>query len=305
MFVSEGCQGASLAVGKRPIGIFDSGLGGLTVVREIRKQLPEESITYFGDLARLPYGIKSKEQILRFSVENTRFLLSQSVKAVVIACNSSASAAYPYLKKNFHVPIVDVIGPAVEAALSLTRTGRVGLIATQATVESGAYTRALACRAPKAKLFSQPCPMLVPVVEAGWLRGTLTDQIIRKYLEPLKRWRLDTLILGCTHYPLLRSGIQRALGHSVRLIDSAQPTVQKLVGLLTELKLNNPGRKKGSLKVFVSDLPRDFKRIGERFLGEKLNHVKVIRNSHSAGDAALLQARQKEQSPSDVLIEAS
>ena len=261
----------------KPIGVFDSGLGGLTVVREMRRRLPRETIVYFGDIARLPYGIKSKEQILNFSIQNTLFLLKQKIKALVVACNSSSSAAFPFLKRHFYLPVVDVIAPAAEAAVKVTRSGRLGVIATQATVESRAYERALKKLNPKIKVSVQACPLFVPLVEEGWLNGSITSKIVEGYLEPLKKHKVDTLILGCTHYPLLRHAIQKVVGSEVRLIDSAGPTVEKLASLLEENGLSYPASRRGSLEIFVSDLPRNFVKVGESFLGEKLNHVEVVR----------------------------
>ena len=262
---------------ERPIGVFDSGLGGLTIVHEIRRRLPQESIVYFGDIARLPYGIKSKEQILSFSIQNTLFLLKHKIKALVVACNSSSSAAYPFLKKHFNLPVVDVIEPAVEAALATTRTRRIGVIATQATVESGAYEKAIRRRDPRVKVFGGACPLFVPLVEEGWLDGAITAKIAQTYLGPLKKNRIDTLILGCTHYPLLKSAIQKSVGQGIRLVDSVAPTVRKLASFLNEKQLGYPHSRPGELRIFVSDKPRNFIGVGERFLDEKLLHVEVVR----------------------------
>lgn len=260
----------------QPIGVFDSGLGGLTVVREIRRQLPSEGVVYFGDIARLPYGTKSSHQIRRFSVENTHFLFEQGIKALVIACNSSSSAAYSLLKRRFDIPMVSVIEPAVEACLKKTRTGRVGVIGTAATIESGVYEAGLRKYRPGIKVFTQSCPLFVPLVEEGWLNGGVTERVIEKYLSPLAQNKIDTLILGCTHYPLLKEQIQNFLGPKVELIDSAGPTVQKLATFLKEKDLLCVSKKRPRFQVFTSDLPRNFLKVGEKFLGEKLPHVKVI-----------------------------
>lgn len=263
---------------ERPIGVFDSGLGGLTVVREIRRQLPQETIVYFGDIARLPYGIKSNEQILSFSIQNTLFLLKQKVKALVIACNSSASAAFPFLKNHFYLPMIDVIAPAASEAIRKTRRGRIGVIATHATVQSKAYEKAIKKLNRSVRVFSSACSLFVPLVEEGWLDGEITDAIIRHYLKPFEKLKVDTLILGCTHYPLLKSRIEKALNHGVQLVDSAKPTVEKLSSLLEADGLRYPFKRRGSLQIYVSDMPRNFKAVGQRFLGEKLNHVKVVRH---------------------------
>ncbi|MDP3919397.1 MAG: glutamate racemase [Candidatus Omnitrophota bacterium] len=262
---------------RKPIGVFDSGLGGLTVVRQIRRQLPREPLIYFGDIARLPYGIKSTRQIREFSLQNTRFLLKQKVKAVVVACNSSSSAAYSALKHEFDIPIIDVIQPACAQALSVTRSGRLGVIGTDATIHSKVYVRTLKRAGGGLKIYSRACPLFVPLVEAGWFDDEVTREVIRRYLKPIKAKRIDTLILGCTHYPLLRKGIEEYMGPRVRIVDSAEPTVGKLASLLERNGLSYPGSGRGRLKVFTSDLPRNFIGIGSRFLGEKLRGVKVIR----------------------------
>lgn len=261
----------------RPVGVFDSGLGGLTVVRELRRQLPREAIVYFGDLARLPYGTKSETQIRRFSLENTEFLIQNGIKALVIACNSSSSAAFNTLKRRYSLPIVGVIEPAVEEALAKSRTKKIGVIGTPATIESRVYEEALRKRDPSVRVFVQSCPLLVPLVEEGWLEGGVTERVIEKYLEPIRVEKPDTLILGCTHYPLLAEKIQAFFGPDVRLIDSAGPTVRKLASLLKGKGLLYEGKGNHRLKVFVSDLPRNFLRVGADFLGEKLPPVRVIR----------------------------
>ncbi len=265
------------AKSRQPIGVFDSGLGGLTVIREIRRVLPAEEVLYFGDLARLPYGIKSKEQIKRFSIENTLFLISRKVKALVVACNSSSSAAFSFLKSHFNLPMIDVIEPAVREAAAKTRTRRVGVIGTQATVESGVYEKALKKMDSRFQVFSVACPLFVPLVEEGWLNGKISQRIIETYIGALRKKRIDTLILGCTHYPLLKDAIQKVIGPRVTMVDSVIPTTQKLASLLRELGLSYPSPRCGELKIFVSDKPRNFVRVGESFLGEKLSHVEVVR----------------------------
>ena len=260
-----------------PIGVFDSGLGGLTVVRELRKKLPHERIVYFGDIARLPYGIKSEKQIRDFSQENTEFLLRRSIKALVVACNSSSSAAYSFLKAHYHLPVVDVIRPAALTAAEATQNARIGVIATQATVHSKAYERAIREIDGQIKVFSNACPLLVPFVEEGILDGKLIDLALKRYLRPIMAQRIDTLILGCTHYPMLRGAIQKVVGSRVRLIDSAPAAVSTLRNILEDRdEISNSG-KRGKLEVFVSDLPNNFTAIGSRFLGEKLKDIKVVR----------------------------
>jgi glutamate racemase len=261
-----------------PIGVFDSGLGGLTVVRKLRSELANERIIYFGDIARLPYGIKSDEQIREYSAQNTEFLIRRKVKAVVIACNSSSSAAFSFLRKCYRdLPIVDVITPAAEEAAARTRNLRVGVIGTQATIEGGAYERALKRNNKKIKVFQASCPLLVPVVEEGILNSDLTQLVLSRYLAPILKHKIDTLILGCTHYPLLRHAIEKVIGPYVTLIDSAPATTRKLEAMLEKIDLLRSKKKKGDLQVFVSDYSRNFIKIGSRFLGEPLDRVKVVR----------------------------
>lgn len=262
---------------EQAIGVFDSGLGGLTVVRELRRKLPQESVVYFGDIARLPYGTKSYNQIQRFSLESAQFLLQKGIKALVVACNSSASAAFPLLKRRFSLPMVSVIDPAVEEALVQSRSGRVGVIGTPATIESRVYEEALKKQSRHVRVFTQSCSLLVPLVEEGWLDGGITEKVIEEYLGPLAQKRIDTLILGCTHYPLLKEKIQAFFGPEVTLIDSAAPTVRKLASLLEKKKLIYKGKRKAGFQIFTSDLPRNFIRVGERFLGERLPKIKVVR----------------------------
>jgi len=261
----------------RPIGVFDSGLGGLTVVRELIKRLPNEDILYFGDLARLPYGIKSKEQIVQFSCANTDFLYDKGIKGLVVACNSSASASMRILRKRHAINLVDVIMPAACEAVSQTRRGRIGVIGTQATMLSKAYDKAIMKIAPKMKVFSQACPLFVPLVEEGWLKGEITRKIVKTYLTPLMRHRIDTLILGCTHYPLLKKLIQQTVGSQVRLIDSAGPTVKHLKNILGQARLLTERVRRGRLSVYVTDRPGNFVKVGERFLGRHFSEIRLLR----------------------------
>ena len=215
-----------------PIGVFDSGIGGLTVVRELMRQLPNESIIYFGDTARVPYGPKSPDTVLRYSREITQFLRAEGVKAVVIACNTATAHALPALREENELPIVGVIGPGSRAAARATRTGRVGVIGTQGTINSRAYERAIASVAPEAEITALACPLFVPLVEEGWLDTEATRLIAREYLEPMANAHVDTLVLGCTHYPLLKGVIGSIVGRDVRLIDSAEETAAETASTL-------------------------------------------------------------------------
>lgn len=206
------------------IGIFDSGIGGLTVARAVEQLLPRYPLLYLGDIARTPYGTKSARTITDYSVQNTRFLIENGAEIIVIACNSAASVATEKLRREFHVPILEVITPAVASALRQSRTGRIGVIGTTATIRSGAYEQMLLAGNPDCKVFTNACPLLVPLVEEGWTAKRETKMILRRYLYPLKNQQIDTLILGCTHYPLLKHLIQPRIGKKVRLIDSSDAT---------------------------------------------------------------------------------
>ncbi|MBI4342472.1 MAG: glutamate racemase [Candidatus Omnitrophica bacterium] len=258
---------------RQPIGVFDSGIGGLTVVKALIEELPGESIVYFGDTARVPYGTKSKSTIVKFSLENVEFLLRFGVKCIVIACNTSSSWALPTLRKYFKVPIVGVIRPGALAAVRQTRTKRIGVIGTTATIKSGAYETAIHRIDPAIKVVSQHCPLFVPLVEEGWLNGAISRQVARRYLEPLARQRIDTLILGCTHYPLLASTIQQVLGSGVSLVDSAKQTATEVRGVLMGADALSHGSGRPRYRFFVTDEPQHFDRLGHRFLGQVIGSV--------------------------------
>ena len=252
---------------KLPIGIFDSGIGGLTVVRQIHKALPHEDIVYLGDTARVPYGTKSPATVVRFACEDTAFLLQQNVKAVVVACNTASAWALPMLEKRFQVPIFGVILPGVRAALEATRSRRIGVIATAATIRSKAYSSGLLARCDTAKVFSRACPLLVPLVEEDWLDHRVTRAVLREYLAPLRRHRIDTLILGCTHYPLLKTAIRGVLGRGVSLVDSAESCARYVQERLEQLRLLTTTRRRvGTIQPFVTDEPDRFAEVAERFL---------------------------------------
>ncbi|MBI5583996.1 MAG: glutamate racemase [Deltaproteobacteria bacterium] len=257
------------------IGIFDSGIGGLTVVREVLKQLPRYRIVYFGDTARTPYGPKSPRTIIEYALEDTEFLLKQGAQIIVVACNSVSSVATAVLKERFRVPIFEVIAPAVRTTLALTRRRRVGIIGTRATIDSGVYERSLKALDPEIQVFSHPCPLLVPLVEEGWLKRTETKQIVRKYLYPLKLKQIDTLVLGCTHYPLLKGIIQTKIGRRVRVIDSSQEVAAWVKTYLEENptlagSLSAAEGEGGGHRFFVSDLTPNSEAIARDFLGRPI-----------------------------------
>jgi glutamate racemase len=261
----------------RPIGIFDSGLGGLTVVREIRNILPDEEIIYFGDTARVPYGTKSKDTVTRFSRQNIKFLLRFNVKLIVVACNTASSLSLPVLARSFKVPIIGVIKPGVRKALEGKRRKIIGVIGTRATVLSGAYEAMLRKFDSSMKIVSKPCPLFVPIVEEGWLDSSVTANIIKEYLSEFKRKKVGSLILGCTHYPLLKPAIKRYMGKDVELIDSACETAKMVKNILTDKGLRCKKRRSARHRYFVSDEPSVFRSVGGMFLGDRIDSIKKVR----------------------------
>jgi glutamate racemase len=249
-----------------PIGIFDSGVGGLTVAREIHRVLPGEDLIYLGDTARVPYGTKSPSTVVRFACEDTQFLVQQNVKAVVVACNTCSAWALPMLEKKFQVPIFGVIAPGVHEALKRTRNGRIGIIGTSATIRSKAYSLGMTARSESAKVFARACPLLVPLVEEGWTNHKITREVLQEYLGPLMRQRIDTLILGCTHYPLLKGAIRKVVGPKVALVDSAEACARYVRDRLHKLKLLSMRKRTGIIQPFVTDETDQFAVAAKRFL---------------------------------------
>jgi len=259
----------------KSIGVFDSGVGGLTVVREMINQLPGEDIVYFGDTARVPYGIKSKETVIRFSIENILFLLKQDVKLIVVACNTASSCALPVIKHNFKVPVIGVISPGAREAVYASRNKRIGVIGTKGTVKSRTYEHEIKKLEPKAKITAIACPLFVPFVEEGWFSGKVVMDVANKYLKPLKKAGVDTLILGCTHYPILKPVIKEIMGKNVTLIDSAKQVAIEARKILDSEGMLSAARK-GKHKFFVSDNPEWFSELAARFLGEKVTNVRKV-----------------------------
>ncbi|MDM7992146.1 MAG: glutamate racemase [Candidatus Fermentibacter sp.] len=266
-----------------PIGVFDSGIGGLTVVREITRQLPDESVIYFGDTARVPYGSKSPETVIRFSLEDSAFLLRKGVKLLVAACNTASSVSMPALRGGSSVPVIGVIEPGASAAARATRSGIVGVIGTNGTISSGAYQKALREAGGIRTVVAQPCPLLVPLVEEGWLDHRITTLVVEEYMAPLLREKIDTLVLGCTHYPLLKAVLGHVLGPEVALVDSAESTASVVGRTLGEAGLLSgpgvPGLPSHSF--YVSDIPLKFQEIAQRFLGRSIPLVTQV----EVGDA--------------------
>jgi glutamate racemase len=259
-----------------PIGVFDSGLGGLTVVRALRAMLPDESLIYVGDTARVPYGPKSPETVRRFARQIADWLVAQQVKAIVIACNTATAHALDDLRAHLNIPIIGVIEPGARAAVAPSSTGRIGVIGTAGTIASGAYERAIHAMAPSREVQVQACPLFVPLVEEGWVDHPATRLIVREYLAPLQAASVETLVLGCTHYPLLAGAIASEMGPNVRLIDSAEETARETQRLLqTEGLLADRGGGP-TLRVCASDAPERFLALGRRFLDETMSHVEHV-----------------------------
>ncbi|NLP05185.1 glutamate racemase [Candidatus Fermentibacteria bacterium] len=259
-----------------PVGIFDSGVGGLTVVREIQRQLPRESVVYFGDTARVPYGSKSPETVIRFSKELASFLLSKGVKMIVAACNTASSVSLPALEEFCPVPVIGVIEPGARAAAASTRNGIVGVIGTLGTISSGAYQNALRGIEGVKAVVAQPCPLLVPLVEEGWLDHEITTRVVEEYMKPLKSEGIDTLVLGCTHYPLLKPVFGRVLGPGVTLVDSAEAAAAAVARRLGEDVEGMPGERAPDYRFYVSDIPLKFQEIAQRFLGRSIPLVTQV-----------------------------
>ena len=259
------------------IGIFDSGVGGMTVARAVETRLPELQVIYFGDLARTPYGSKSAETIIEYSVANTEFLLSHGAQAIIIACNSAASVASSVLREKFNIPIFEVITPAVERAVTSSRTGKVGVIGTRATVRSGIYEQKIKNLAPEFRIFSKACPLLVPLVEEGWTDTRETKMILRKYLTPLKQKQIDTLVLGCTHYPLLKEIIMHRMGRNrTSLIDSSIEVALTLQKHLEEYpEFHKSLTRENGNRYFVSDMTKAAIATAEKIFGRKIDLIKV------------------------------
>lgn len=257
------------------IGVFDSGIGGLTVLSALIARLPGESFLYFGDTARVPYGTKSPETVLRFSRENVKFLLDQGVKFIVVACNTASAEAVPILKNECPVPIVGVIEPGVRAAVSRSSSEHIGVIGTAGTIRSEAYQNGIRKLAPKAQVTARACPLFVPLAEEGWVDTPVTEMVAATYLADLKEADVDALVLGCTHYPLLRDVIQRTMGPDVELVDSAIETAKEVREQLERSGMAHESGA-GELSVYLSDIAPNFKEVGERILGRPIEDVHLL-----------------------------
>jgi glutamate racemase len=257
------------------IGIFDSGLGGLTVVKEIMDLLPNERIFYLGDTARYPYGTKTKETIVRFSMENTAFLVKKKVKIIVVACNTASALALKELKHSFNMDIIGVIEAGARAAVESTNSGRIGVIATRATINSGAYVDAIRKYDSSARVFPQAAPLLVPLVEEGWLASGETESILRHYLKGFSAKKIDTLLLGCTHYPLLKPLIRKIMP-DIAIIDSAREIAKTVRALLEARDITAGKGNRGRSEFYVTDTPAQFNKIGRLFLKKDMVNAKKV-----------------------------
>lgn len=260
----------------RPIGVFDSGIGGLTVVKEIMEFLPNENIVYFGDTARVPYGTKSAETVTRYAFQNTRFLLTKDVKAIVVACNTASAVSLDILQESFDIPIIGVIKPGASAAVKETVNKKIGIIGTEGTVNSRAYERAIKKLLPEAEIFAYPCPLFVPIVEEGWANTKVSYMVAEEYLKPLKDSNIDSLVMGCTHYPLLTKVVDDVLEHKVKLINPARETALELKNILIEKGIENSQETVAQYEYYVSDNPDKFKKVGGNFLEHDIINIKKI-----------------------------
>jgi glutamate racemase len=267
---------------ERPIGVFDSGIGGLTVVSALRELLPNETIHYLGDTARVPYGGKSAATVERYSLEITGMLLEENCKAIVVACNTASALALPKLMETVSVPVMGVIRPGAEAAVTATRNGHIGVIGTRATIGSRAYERAISALDPAVHLTVLACPLFVPLIEEGWLEGEITDRVIRQYLAPLLDDGIDTLVLGCTHYPLLRAAIGKFAGDEVQLVDSAHNCAIAVSRLLEAEHLRRDSEAAGSLSVALTDPPDVFLEVARSALRLEIGEVRLRPVTHAA-----------------------
>jgi glutamate racemase len=259
---------------KRPIGVFDSGVGGLTVLKEIIKQLPSENIIYLGDTARVPYGIRSPETVMKYSFENARFLLSQKIKILVIACNTSSSISLSALEKSLQIPVVGVITPGAKAAIAQSKRKKIAVIGTETTINSKSYKKAIKSIDKTYDVIGMACPLFVPLIEEGWHGGDVTNLIAKKYLSPIKKYGADVLILGCTHYPLIKKAISDVT--NISLIDSAAETAKAVKHTLKEMQILKRNASITKRKYFVTDSKEKFIQIGERFLGHPISNISKV-----------------------------
>ena len=260
----------------RPIGVFDSGIGGLTVVKRLAATLQNENLVYFGDTARVPYGSKSNSTVIEYALQDAKFLTTKNVKAIVVACNTASSVAIDALKEKYEIPIIGMIEPGTEFALKATQNKKIGIIGTRATTDNKAYSKALNKADDKIEVFEKACPLFVPLAEEGWIKHKATYEIAEEYLKELKLKEIDTLILGCTHYPILTNVIQNVIGENVKLIDSGVAASELVRAELERIGLLNNSNDIGTKEFFVTDIPKKFKEIAELFLSSPITEVKKV-----------------------------
>jgi glutamate racemase len=271
MFSQTRCQVTDDSRDALPIGVFDSGVGGLTVLRALRSRLPGEHFLYLGDTARLPYGTKSRDSVLRYSIQAGEFLIRRGIKCLVIACNTASSVAVEELRTRFApVPVIGVIEPGAEAGCETSRSGHIAVIATEGTVKGGSYQRAITRLRPQAHVVARACPLFVALAEEGWTEGPIVDAVIHRYLDPMfqEHPQLDTLLLGCTHFPLLTGALRAIVNRDVDIVDSAETTASALEQDLRDKGLVAKSVARGRLALLATDSPERFARVGARFLGE-------------------------------------
>ena len=261
---------------RRPIGMFDSGIGGLTVLKAIIERMPNENVVYFGDTARLPYGSKSSETVTRFSEEIVNFLMTKNPKMIVVACNTASAYSLPRIESLVPIPVVGVIEPGANAAVRVTRNKKIGVIGTRATVQSGAYLDAIQSKDRQAKVFQKACPLLVPLVEEGWLDHSVTRTVAKEYLGNIVECGVDTLILGCTHYPLIKDILADVVGHRVVLVDSAEETARSVEDILTARGMLSASAMGPRCELYVSDMHLNLRLQIERFLGFEVPRIRVV-----------------------------
>jgi glutamate racemase len=258
----------------RPIGIFDSGVGGLTVLREIAHQLPDEPLVYLGDTARLPYGTKSSETVERYALQAAQYLSSHNIKLLVVACNTATAFALPALERDLAIPVIGVVEPGARAAVSVSK-GSIGVIATEGTVRSGAYGRAIRRHAPNATVTEQPCPLFVPLAEEGWANTHVALEVAEIYLKPLVDDGIDTLVLGCTHYPILRRTIEQVIGESITIVDSAETTAHAVRDALQAHGISARGGT-AARQFLVTDAGERFERVATEFLDDSIDRLQIV-----------------------------
>ncbi|MGE5498438.1 MAG: glutamate racemase [Syntrophothermus sp.] len=261
---------------EKPIGIFDSGIGGLTVVKRVASILPTENIVYFGDTARVPYGGKSNTTVIEYSKQDARFLIKKNVKVIVVACNTASSVALEDLRREFNVPVIGMIEPGAEFALRETKNGRIGVIGTNTTINNQAYSKAIKSRNPGVEVFEKACPLFVPLVEEGWIEQEATRLIAEEYLKEFKSLGIDTLVLGCTHYPILAGVIQSVIGENVKLVDSGIAAASVVKSELQRIGFETNSFSNGLQDYYVSDIPQKFSEIASVFMGKPLEHIRKI-----------------------------